>query len=112
MTALAGAAAVVAAETTFEVGLVLAGGRWTAAGRVAIAATIALKYLFAWRLLHRSAGAVLALLLWEVSALLVAAGNGGWPALGRAALAATAVVAIVLLVRASRAFPEPALPAR
>ena len=105
------AAALVCAETTVEVGVVLASGRWTLLGRLVIAGCIALKYLFAWRLLHRSAGAFLALMLWEISALLVAAG-ADWPAAARGALAATAVATIVVLVRASRAFPAPALPTR
>lgn len=109
MTSVRAAAALVAAETAAEVAVVLASGRWTVLGRVFIAACIALKYPFVWRLLHRSAGAVLALILWEISALLVAAG-ADWPGAARAGLAATAVVAIVLLIRASRTFPEPVLP--
>lgn len=111
MTALRAAFALVVAETTVEIVLVLTSGRWTLAGRIVIAACIGLKYLFAWRLLHRSAAAVLALALWEISALLVAAG-ADWAAPGRAALAVTAVVVIVLLARASRTFPEPVVPLR
>lgn len=111
MRALHAAVALVCAETTVEVALVLAGGRWTLLGRVVIAGCVALQYLFAWRALHRSAGAVLGLMLWQVSALLVAAG-ADWAAGARLALAACALATIVLLGRASRAFPEPVLPAR
>jgi len=111
VTALRAAAALVVAETTVEVAVVLASGRWTVLGRVVIAACIGLKYVFAWRLLHRSAGAVLALILWEISALLVAAG-ADWAAAARVGLAVTAVATITLLGRASRTFPEPVLPGK
>ena len=109
MSALHAAAALAVAETTVEVAVVVASGRWTVLGRLVLASCIALKYLFAWRLLHRSAGAVLALILWEISALLVAAG-ADWPGAARTGLAVTAVATIVLLTRASRTFPEPVLP--
>jgi hypothetical protein len=111
MTALQGAAALVVAETTVEVGAVLLSGRWTLLGRLVIAGCVALKYLFAWRLLHRSAGAFLALALWEISAILVAL-RADWDMPVRLALAATAFAVLVLLGRASRTFPEPVVPLR
>jgi hypothetical protein len=108
MAALKAAVALVVVETTVEIAVVMNSGRWTAAGRVAVSLCIALQYLFAWRALHRSAGAVLGLILWQISALLVAAG-ADWAPLARAALAAAALSTIVLLARATRTFPEPAL---
>jgi hypothetical protein len=109
VSALHAAVALVCAETTVEVALVLSSGRWTLLGRLVIAACVALQYVFAWRVLHRSAGAVLALMLWQVSALLVAAG-ADWAAVARLGLAVAAVTTIVLLARGSRTFPEPVLP--
>ena len=109
MTALKAAVALVCAETTVEVALVMNSGRWTFLGRVVIALCIALQYVFAWRALHRSAGAVLGLVLWQISALLVAAG-ADWALLARIGLAVAAVTTTVLLARASRTFPTPVLP--
>jgi hypothetical protein len=80
--------------------------------RVTLALVWGLQYLLAWRLLHRSAGAVLFLVLFQVTALLVAAGARDWHGAVRAVLALGAVVTAVLVVRAAGAIPSPALPPR
>ena len=107
---LAPAIAVVSFETTVEVIVVAARGDFRPALRVALVLCIALKYVFAWFLGRRSAAALLGLVLWEVTALLVALASTGWHAGLRAGLAVTALVTLFLLVRVARAFPEATVP--
>jgi hypothetical protein len=56
--------------------------------------------------LRLSAGAFLALLLYEGTTLVLGLASGGWALV----LAASAAVCLVLLARASRLFPEVTLP--
>jgi len=71
---------------------------------------VALKWLFAWRILHLRAGAALGLLLLEGTTVVAALGAVGSPAAVRIALAAVAGAAIALLAASLHAFPAPTLP--
>jgi hypothetical protein len=104
------AVVLITVETVAEAVAVAWRDDFRAALRVALVACIALKFLFVWLLGRRSAGALFGLVLWEVTALLVAVAATGWPAGVRLGLAATAVMALVLLVRVARAFPEATVP--
>ena len=107
---LTAAVAVVAFETAAEIVLIAADDGRTVALRVALAASLALKLVFAGLLVRRSAGALLGLMLWEVTALLVAVAATEWHAGLRIGLTVTAVVALVLLGAVARRFPSPSLP--
>ena len=104
------AVTVVAFETAIEAVLVAADDDRTVALRVALVLTLGVKLLFAALLIRRSAGAALGLVLWEVTAVLVAVAAVEWHAALRAGLALTAVVNLSLLGAVVRRFPEPALP--
>jgi hypothetical protein len=71
---------------------------------------LALKWLFAWRVLHLSAGATLGLLLLEGTTVVAALGAIEADAVARAALGFTALAVIVLLLASLHAFPSPSLP--
>jgi hypothetical protein len=107
--ALRAAAVVVTAEATVEIVLIAWRDELRVALRVALALCAALQYVFAWLLLRRSAGALLVLVLCQVTLLLVAAA-GDWPAAVRVGLALTAVTASVLLAKAAGSIPSPAIP--
>ena len=106
---LAWAASLVVVQTSFEVAYVVGRGDITVGLRVALAGVLALQLLFAQGALRMSAGSVLALMAYEVMAVVAAIGGDGALAV-RGALAATAVVVMVLLMVAIAAFPAPDLP--
>lgn len=71
---------------------------------------IALKWLFAWRVLHLSAGAALGLLMLEGTTVVAALGAVELDGLARLALGGTSLAVIVSLLASLHAFPSPALP--
>jgi hypothetical protein len=76
---------------------------------VGLAGVLALQLLFAQGAMRMSAGSVLALMAYEVMAVVAAIGGDG-PIAIRGALAATAIVVMVLLMVSIAAFPSPDLP--
>jgi hypothetical protein len=107
---LRAAAAVIAAEALAEA--LLVGGRTTLTVglRVGLISCIGLKWVLAWRVQHRSAGAALGLLMLEGTTVVAALGAVEATATTRLALAAASLAAIVLLLSSLHAFPPPALP--
>jgi hypothetical protein len=73
---------------------------------------LALKYLFCWGLVHRRAGALMLLLLWEATGAVAALAKPGLPAAQRLLEVSAAVACLVLLSLASSLFPSPKLPPR
>ena len=71
---------------------------------------LALKWLFAWRVLRLSAGAALGLLLLEGTTIVAAFGAVDSDGIVRLALGGTAADRHVLLFASLHAFPTPALP--
>jgi hypothetical protein len=71
---------------------------------------IAIKWLFAWRILRLSHGAALGLLLLEGTTIVAAFGAVDSDLLMRAALGGTALTVVVLMLASLHAFPPPALP--
>jgi len=78
--------------------------------RVGLVLCVALKWLFAWRVVHLSAGAALGLLLLEGTTLVAALGAVDTPTPVRLALAASAATVLGLLSASLHAFPSPTLP--
>jgi hypothetical protein len=78
--------------------------------RAGLIACIALKWLFAWRVLHLSAGATLGLLLLEGTTVVAAFGAVERALAVRAALGITAAAVVALLLASLHAFPSPTLP--
>ena len=78
--------------------------------RVGLILCLALKWLFAWRVLHRSAGAALGLLMLEGTTIVAAFGAVETDGLIRLALGATAATVLVLVSTSLHAFPPPTLP--
>ena len=66
---------------------------------------LALKLVFCWGAWHRRPGAFLAVWLWEIGAVVAAIGVHG-ALLPRSGIAAMGVVVMVLLGRATSAFPS------
>ena len=107
---LRAAAAVIGAEALAEA--LAVGGRTslTVGLRVGLVLCISLKWVFAWRVQHRSAGAALGLLMLEGTTIVAALGAVDTGAGTRLALGGTALAAIVLLLSSLHAFPSPSLP--
>ena len=92
-------------------GVAVAGrGTLTPGLRVALVSCLALKWVFAWRVLHLSPGATLGLLLLEGTTVVAAMGAVDSSALARVGLGATAMTVIALLLASLHAFPTPTLP--
>jgi hypothetical protein len=107
--ALAWACSLVVLQTAVEVAYVLGRSEFTPGLRVALAGVLALQLLFARGALRMSPGSVLALLAYEVMAVVAAIGGDG-PLVIRGALAASALSVMVLLMVSISAFPSPDLP--
>jgi hypothetical protein len=96
-------------QASVELAYVLGRSEFTPGLRVGLAAVLALQLLFAQGAMRLSAGSVLALMAYEVMAVVAAIGGDGALVI-RGALAASAVVVMVLLMVAIAAFPSPDLP--
>lgn len=107
---LRAAVAVVSAEALVEAVAVVGRTSLTPGLRVGLVACLALKWLFAWRLLHLSAGAALGLLLLEGTTLVAAFGAVDADPLVRLALGTSSFAVIALLFASLHAFPAPTLP--
>ncbi|MDP1820978.1 MAG: hypothetical protein Q8K58_13960 [Acidimicrobiales bacterium] len=104
------ASTIVSLETLAEVVVVSGRGELTTGLRVLLIAFLSLKWAFAWRVLHLSAGAALGLFLLQGTSAVAALGATDADPLVRMALAAVALVVIVLLASSLHAFPPPPLP--
>ena len=78
--------------------------------RVGLVLCVSLKWLFAWRVLRLSAGAMLGLLMLEGTTVVAALGATEAPGEVRVALAGVALVVLVLLSSSLHACPAPTLP--
>ncbi|MEY2405013.1 MAG: hypothetical protein QOD38_2564 [Acidimicrobiaceae bacterium] len=106
---LAWASSLVVLQTSVEVAYVLGRLEYTPGLRIGLAVVLALQLLFAQGAMRMSAGSVLALMAYELMAVVAAIGGGGALVI-RGALAASAVLVMVLLMVAIAAFPSPDLP--
>jgi hypothetical protein len=102
--------AVVSLEALVEAVAVAGRSSLTPGLRTGLILCIALKWLFAWRVLHLSAGAALGLLLLEGTTVVAALGAVDSSSAVRLALAATAIAVLWLLFASLHAFPSPTLP--
>jgi hypothetical protein len=107
---LSAAASVVSLEALVEAVAVAGRSSLTPGLRTGLVLCLALKWLFAWRVLHLSAGAALGLLLLEGTTVVAALGAVVSSGVVRLALAAPAVAVLWLLFASLHAFPSPALP--
>jgi hypothetical protein len=96
-------------QAAVEVAYVVGRLELTPGLRVGLAGVLALQWLFAQGVMRMSPGSVLALLAYEVMAV-VAAVAGDGALVVRGALAATALSVVVLLMMSISAFPSPDLP--
>jgi hypothetical protein len=96
-------------QAAVEVAYVVGRLELTPGLRVGLAGVLALQWLFAQGVMRMSPGSVLALLAYEVMAV-VAAVAGDGALVVRGALAATALSVVVLLMMSITAFPSPDLP--
>lgn len=107
---LRAAAAVVSVEALVEA-LAVAGRTTLTAGlRFGLILCLALKWIFAWRILRRSPGAALGLLMLEGTTVVAALGAVESGPAARLALGGSALAAIVLLLSSLHAFPPPTVP--
>jgi hypothetical protein len=106
---LAWAASLVVLQTSAEVAYVLGRAEYTPGLRIGLGGVLALQLLFAQGALRKSAGSVLALMAYEMMAIVAAIAGDGALVI-RGALAATAIAVLVLLMVAISAFPSPDLP--
>jgi hypothetical protein len=104
------AVGVVFAEAAVEAVVVAARTELTPGLRVGLVLCLALKWLFAWRVTHLSAGPMLGLLMLEGTTVVAAFGATTAPPLARLALGAVALVTMGLLSSSLHAFPSPTLP--
>ena len=107
--ALLWASSVVVLQTCVEVVYVVGRLELTPGLRVGLAGVLALQLLFAHGALRMSAGSVLALMAYEVMAVVAAIGRDGALVI-RGALAGGALAVMVLLMVSISAFPSPDLP--
>ena len=107
---LRAAAGVVSIEALVEGIAVSSRTALTPGLRVVLVLCLAMKWLFAWRVLRLSAGAALGLLLLEGTTIVSALGAVDTDALVRWALGGTALSVVVLVLASLHAFPTPALP--
>lgn len=107
---LQAAAGVVSVEALVEAVVVAGRTELTPGLRLGLVLCIALKWLFAWRVLHRSAGAALGLLMLEGTTIVAAFGATTTSSGARLALGITAALVIVLLAASLHAFPSATFP--
>jgi hypothetical protein len=107
---LRAAVALVSAEALVEAVAVAGRSSLTPGLRAVLVVCIGLKWVFAWRVLHLSAGATLGLLLLEGTTVVAALGATDSPTVVRIALAVTAAAVVGLVLASLHAFPSPALP--
>lgn len=107
---LSWAVAVVSLEALVESVAVAGRDNLSVGLRSALVACLALKWLFGWRVLHRSAGAALGLLLLEGTTVVAALGAVDSPTAVRLLLGGTALAVIALLLASLHAFPSPTVP--
>jgi hypothetical protein len=105
---LSWAVAVVSVEALVESVAVAGRSNLSVGLRSALVLCVALKWLFGWRVLHRSAGAALGLL--EGTTVVAALGAVDSPAAVRLLLGGTALAVIALLLASLHAFPSPTVP--
>ena len=107
---LRAAAALVSVEALAESLAVSGRDELTPGLRAGLVLCLALKWLFAWLVLRRSAGAALGLLLLEGTTIVAALGavesSGGV----RLAIGLTAASVVALVASSLHAFPPPTLP--
>lgn len=106
---LALAASLVVLQTSGEVAYVIGRDEYTVGLRIGLAAVLALQLLFAQGAMRKSAGSVLALMAYEMMAIVAAIAGDGALVI-RGALAASAVSVMVLLLVSISAFPPPDMP--
>jgi hypothetical protein len=106
---LRAAVALVSLEAAVEAVLVAGRTELTPGLRTFLVLCISLKWVFAWRVLHLSAGAMLGLLLLEGTTLVAAVASDA-TTVPRLALAAVALTVLGLLSSSLHAFPSPTLP--
>ncbi|MEO7430224.1 MAG: hypothetical protein ABIY48_12675 [Acidimicrobiales bacterium] len=104
------ATGLVSLETLVESIVVLGRTELTPGLRGLLVLCLALKWLFAWRILHLSHGAALGLLMLEGTTIVAAFGSVGTDGLVRLALGGTALLVMVLIASSLHAFPAPVLP--
>lgn len=107
---LRAAAGLVSIEALVESVVVSDRSELTAGLRTGLVLCIALKWLFAWLVLRRSAGAALGLLLLEGTTVVAALGAVDTSSGARLALGLTAVTVMALVAASLHAFPPPTLP--
>jgi hypothetical protein len=107
---LRAAAVVVSVEALAESVAVVGRTTLTPGLRGLLVLCVGLKWLFAWRVLHLSAGAALGLLMLEGTSVVAALGAVETDGLVRLALGGTALLVIALLLASLHAFPSPAPP--
>lgn len=107
---LRAAAGLVSAEALVEAVVVAGRSELTAGLRVGLVLCVGLKWVFAWRVLHLSAGAMLGLLMLEGTTIVAAFGAVEAAFGARLALGAVAAAGIGLLSSSLHAFPSPTLP--
>jgi hypothetical protein len=109
---LVAAAILIGVETAAELVFVVTRRDLGPGWRLVLVLTLASKAALLWAAFRRSAGAVLGLMLFELTAVFAAlvAGSMAWPV--RLALAAGGVASIALLAASAHAFPTPRLPER
>lgn len=107
---LRAAAGLVSIEALVQALVVAGRSELTTGLRVGLILCIALKWVFAWRVLQLSAGAMLGLLLLEGTTVIAALGATSSSGGARLALAGVALTVIGLLSSSLHAFPSPTLP--
>jgi hypothetical protein len=103
------AAGLIVLQTAFEIAYVIGRGEYTPGLRAGLAAVLALQLVFAQGAVRMSAGSVLALLAYEVMAVVAAIGGDG-AIVVRGALAVSALSVMLLLMVSIASFPSPDLP--
>lgn len=94
-------------ETLWLVAVVVSRSDQVAGAKAILVAGLAVKLFFLWRLARLSPAAVFAVLMFELSALLVAAVGPDLATAARLGLAAAAGGSIVLITASMHAFPSP-----
>jgi hypothetical protein len=107
---LRAAVGLVSAEALVEATLVAGRSELTPGLRAGLVLCVGLKWVFAWRVLRFSAGAMLGLLMLQGTTIVAAFGAVETALAARLAFGAVAVVSIGLLSSSLHAFPSPTLP--
>lgn len=100
----------VAMEALVEAIVVAGRTELTTGLRALLVLCIGLKWLFGWRALYLSPGAMLGLLMLEGTTVVAALGAVDASVTARVGLATVALAALVLLSSSLHAFPSPTLP--